>query len=588
MGLEPRLAPTGRPGWGPVRKLVLTCLILQAIFLCLGCGRATGPELLEVGRITPGLVEPGVELTVSGRGFPEHRSGHAVFTGVVSAPGRAPERVTWPLEVVARSEHTLVRRLSQDELFQLTDGAPHVTFRGEVLVSFPPQRRGAPTLRGRSGPVVVDLLPESDRAGPGTPGKQFAQFLGLELAADLSVRELVPGSEAELAGLRVGDRLHELDGLHLLSQRDFVPAPRGLTSSLEFSREGFSGRGEALVARARFAAMDPRVAEKALLSGVAIALAVLLLARPPRLVLWLLGRPRQRRREPSSGELGAVHGAVGFSGTLLGLWLVLRGARSLELDLVLVLSAGILPLLAAGFLGGGADVRAGRFSFGIVAGLAGLLQTALGLLPVCLASAVAATTVGSLYLVDFSREQSMGPGSWLLLRSPGLLLLAVFYLLALVPRVGRRGPAEGLGAGGRVRRFSLAELLQALGRYVLVALWVLVFLGAGAAPGGEPWRAGLALSVKLGAVLLLLDQLARRSGWIRRTEGWSLFGLPLVALSLALSAGVVLVGASPWVGAAGAQLRTFSLGFAGAFAVLLGLAASRSLSHRGRGADPWI
>lgn len=566
---------------GPCSQLrALGFAVLSAV--CgLGCGLAEGPELLEVSSVTPGLVESGGELLATGRGFPAGRTGRVELSGVSLVPGRDPQRVRARFSGQATSSGRLAVHLGDNEVRSLTADAPHATFRGTLSVAFEPVRAGAPALRGHLDDVTLDVLEAgAARSAVG----EFSGYLGLELGPDLSVVGVTSGLEAEAAGLRVGDRLHRLDGVRLLTLSDFAPSAHGTTSLLEYSRPGYAGRAETLVSRADYYRWDEPTIWLSVSVGLAVLLGLLLAARPPRGTVWLLQASRRITRRRTNGDLawtGWWSAIVSAAVSSLGVALVRSSGSATRFDLPLWGGACLGALLLAAFLADGRRVGQG---FSLSRGLWAAVISALSLAPLGLAWTMSAIEVGSLSLLELAASQEAAPLAMGAFSSPWTLLSAACYLLALVPSAGER-PVTGTVAFGRA---PFARLLEECGLGLALGAWVLLY---GGGLGGS--TAPFALTLGLGfAKLLLLVGLVRWlravSGRVSRSESWDLLGFPLAVTSLLVVGAKTAILRFDLGGVMGEKLRWLPLLCLLSALGWLALSALRSLSHQGRRADPWL
>jgi len=582
---------------GPCRTLAALRSARWAVALCFaalttGCAVPEGPELLQLSAASPTLLEPGGTLVVGGRGFPAGRPGAIELSGTRLVPGRDPERVSARVTGRAISSARLEATLADRETKALTGGAPHATFRGRLQVSFEPVRSGAPALRGHLESVTLDVLAPA----AGQPaGSDFASYLGLGLGPDLSVVSVGEGLEGHAAGLVVGDRLHRLDGVRLLTLSDFAPRAHGRASVLEFSRPGFAGHAEVLLGRSDYFRSDPAVTWLALSVGLAALLGMLLAARPPRALVWLVQNGKQSARGPQRAHVPAW-GALGVLARAVPSALVLEllrrvGASGWILDLPILAGASLgALLLGALLLDGrarsvrvslGARSNASRFSLGL--GLSGACLAALALAPVLLGWGLAAVEGGSLSLVELSASQERAPLGAGLLASPWSLISAITYLLALVPRGG-----EGAVAGKSERLAPLGlRALEEVGVGLALALWVVLY-GGSTAHFSAPGLAALFWSTELFLLWTLLGFLRTRAGNVGRREAFGVLVWPVVLLSL-LASGIRLLVLRFGLDAAWeAKLRWLPLLCLVSVCLWLALSVLRSLSHRGRRADPWL
>lgn len=473
----------------------------------------------------------------------------------------------------------------------MTEGAAHVTFRGNARVHFSPLKEGRPPLRGMKDGVVLDLFVPS--SGVQENSDAFSTFLGIELSSDLIIQELVSESIADRAGLLVGDRLHALDGVRLDSPRDFLPQAQARTSAIEFSRTGFSGLGQVQVDRANFQLLESGLAARALSILCGVALALVWTARPPPFLLWLFGdKTRARRGRPvwlsDIGPRSQILAYPIFLVTVLGFWCLLEivGDEALGLSLLGTLATGALLLAGAAFILGGK--RSGpKSGFTLLGALSATLMRLLVLAPVIVATLSRASDVGSLGLEEIAEEQGLWPNQWALVHSPVTFVLALTYLVALLPLSGRRAPLEGHRAA-QDAGLILGRAAEWAGQLVLICLWASLFSGRNEAAPGSWIVEGTLLSLKVAGIAHLIAWIRARSGHLRLSEAWGFFGLANLFVSLTaatLSVGLVVTG----VAEAHAELfALFATALGGSMLVLLFVGSQRSWAHMGRRIDPWI
>ncbi len=564
-------------------------LVLGLFFL--GCAAQKTPDLLQVSEVGPGALEADSELKIDGSGFPENRRGTLILEGVAHTPARPPRRVAWELPLVAESRTTLFVRPGSRRLHELTEGAAHVTFRGSARVHFSPLMEGRPPLRGKKEQVVLDLFVPT--SGVQENSEAFLHFLGIELGPDLIIQELLSESIAEEAGLQVGDQLHSLDGVRLDSPRDFLPQAQAHTSVIEFSRTGFSDLGQVQIDRANFQLLESGLAARALSILAGVALALIWVARPPRFLLWLFGDKTRARRGRAVwlSDIGARSQILAYPIFLLivlGFWGLLEifGDQILGLSLLGSLATGTLLLCGAAFLLGGQ--RSGRkSSFTLLGAFSATMMRALVLVPILVAAFSRASDVGSLGLLEIAAEQGFLPNQWALVRSPVTFVLALSYLVALLPLSGRRAPLEGHRVSPGMS-LIVGRSAEWGGQLVLICLWVALFAGRNETAPDQVILGGTLLSLKVAAVAHLIAWIRARSGHLRLGESWGFFGVANLGVSVAaaaLSVGLLVTG----VGDAHAELFALFAGALGAsLLVLLFVSSQRSWAHMGRRIDPWI
>lgn len=569
---------------------IFAAACLPGLAILSGCAVEAAPELLDVREVGPVALERGATLVLSGAGFPERQAGVAVLVGSTFTPAREARavRLSWPALAASRSRVEV--DLPEKLLASLTEGAPHVTFRGKVIVEFAAPRVAGPLLRGESGDVVLDFFDR--RAAPPADAPSFSSFLGLGLSDGLEVLRIDADSEAARAGLLPGDHLLALDGVRLDALGDFLPIAGADVSALEFSRPGHRESGTTVIDRSNYRPLAISAAAEALMVVLSALLALVLAAHPPRFLVWLGARRPLKRRGLAPGRTGFISSFefACFLSLVLGLWLVL-GRVQLPLlgsgwfDLELLAALGFVSLLIASFLAGGR--RSSRKGFAVWAACRGALGSLVLLVPALVGILLRASETGSLCLADLGHAQGAGPFEWALLESPWSLLLGLGFLGSLVPVFGRRPPAEARDA--RLRSNGpVADGLAWLGLVVLAGIWVVLFLGGTQGITPASWLAGVVLSVKLAVALAAVFGLRSAVGQLRSSESFGFWGPGLFACTFA---GAGLFALNLHVAAFDTHLPLLRQGvtiLAVSSLVLLGLSASRTLGHTGRSADPWI
>jgi len=569
---------------------IFAAACLPGLAILSGCAVEAAPELLDVREVGPVALERGATLVLSGAGFPERQAGVAVLVGSTFTPAREARavRLSWPALAASRSRVEV--DLPEKLLASLTEGAPHVTFRGKVIVEFAAPRVAGPLLRGESGDVVLDFFDR--RAAPPADAPSFSSFLGLGLSDGLEVLRIDADSEAARAGLLPGDHLLALDGVRLDALGDFLPIAGADVSALEFSRPGHRESGTTVIDRSNYRPLAISAAAEALMVVLSALLALVLAAHPPRFLVWLGARRPLERRGLAPGRTGFISSFefACFLSLVLGLWLVL-GRVQLPLlgsgwfDLELLAALGFVSLLIASFLAGGR--RSSRKGFAVWAACRGALGSLVLLVPALVGILLRASETGSLRLADLGHAQGAGPFEWALLESPWSLLLGLGFLGSLVPVFGRRPPAEARDA--RLRSNGpVADGLAWLGLVVLAGIWVVLFLGGTQGITPASWLAGVVLSVKLAVALAAVFGLRSAVGQLRSSESFGFWGPGLFACTFA---GAGLFALNLYVAAFDTHLPLLRQGvtiLAVSSLVLLGLSASRTLGHTGRSADPWI
>ncbi len=411
------------------------------ILSLLGCAHEPAPDLLDLHRIDPPTLEEGSELRVEGMGFAEHRSGTLTLVGTLYAPGRTPRSVRWTTAIEPETHSLVAIRLDERHINEILEGAHHGTFVGHVEVEFAPIMEGRPILRGELEQVTLNVFSAVHPLG--SDAAKFASYLGLSLSSNHEIEHLDPKGIAAQSGLELGDRLLSLDGVHLDSFADFVPAPHMTTSVVSYLERGAQDAIETQLPRADFQLLDVALSMNGLAFALGVGLSLVMIARPPRFVVWMAS-VRHRGPRPSLKWLagvsrrGQVLGYLSFALVAAGYFLLTSGVFALEhFDFLLSLTGGVVLLLISAFLLGGVS-GSGRFS---LLGAFGSTTTALLItIPIIIAALCRSADVGSLHLAEVDGAQSVWGTQIGALQAPWSLLLSIGYLLALIPIAGRRPP----------------------------------------------------------------------------------------------------------------------------------------------------
>lgn len=463
-------------------------LVLAAIGLA-GCERDAVPPLVDVNEVAPRSVEAGDRLELRGAGFPQGRAALVTFSGVLHRAGESDSSASIDVEgVVATADRVeiVVRESLEERFCGRGERATHATFVGDVDVAFASKNPGAPPLVGTLRGVTLDVRPSSVRAGViearAVEGTRVLAFVGLVTSAPsargLLVDEVKKGSIGESIGIRAGDFLTAVDGVHVLGPEDVLPASsREMRLTVRHVEEGAEGSEDTkLVPLTGYAGRRvPRELEPALVI-VTLALAALLLFVVPgpaaltRIEIGVAARLRGRRwpallRSAFGDRVDAVASVLGTA--MLATFALGPHVLGPDLDGIALVVVATSALVAAR----ASEVR------GFVATLRTTLETTTGLVVMIVALVELATLGGAVHLAELVRAQGGAPWQAAAAQKPAAAVLAITYCLAVVGIVRARA---GRTARGRV--------LERIGVLCASSVAVAAFFGGWQLPGIDDAR----------------------------------------------------------------------------------------------------
>jgi hypothetical protein len=506
-----------------------------AALLLMAC-ELTGPsELASLESLSPVEIEPGERLTITGAGFVVGRA-ELILEGTLSAPGqvhsrRREERLV--LSVLATSPTTASARLGRRH-FQLLE-AGHTTFIGRAILRFPSAAgENAPPIIASLDAVRLEFFasPTAHQAAAHLArerGQEVLDELGLEAgtlpeARGLLVRRVDSGSIADRAGLDEGDVIVSSGALTVASQADMSPPPGSRRMILGLrDREGGFRRVACRLERQGMGADIERIA--ALAMALSAAILMLVAAGPLRgpfrwLRVHLVGDaagPRELLRQlGEASRERPVQTAVALLLFAAAPFLVMATSSA---GVVVVMGLVILTSLVEAI-----STRSGWRRLGSV--WIGLIRV----IPLALASAVAAAQGASIDLDDLSRAQGLVPWRWIALSNPGCLLLLVLVVSVSCSRVGdatkpvaalQRGVAGALAAAVLLGGWSLSPEQEILGQMLFAAKgWMLGALLS--LDGHGRGRALLALPLAgAGAAAALALTVLPLPEWVSTAAAWT-------------------------------------------------------------------
>lgn len=489
--------------------ILLRCVCVFAMLVIVGCERQVAPPLVEITELTPREIEAGDRLEVRGNGMPQGRTARVTFRGTLHRAGESPVRgasidvdgaVVAPdrLEVILR-DHVAERFCGRG------DSAAHATFHGDVEVSFPSNNVEAPPLVGTLHETTLDVQPSSARAAVlearVAEGRNVLSFLGIAVGPEsprgLSIEEVRPGSVAARSGLEVGDRLTSVDGVHVLSLGDVVPASARVAQLT--IRHGDSGTEDTKTVSLLGYAGDRVPAEYVpalVLVGLAIAVfVVLLLPGPPSLSAIEVRIASQVRGLSPSTMIAGLWGTgrqaalSAIATAIIAAFALTRSVFGPEID-------GVVLLASAGSFLVWSRVSEERGAF---ASLRVALPLMAAVLVMVVSLALTVVQVGAIELAEMVRVQGGVPWQFAAARQPACAILAGTYGSAVVVLLRVRAVVPGV-EDSKPRSSQRAALIERAGVLSAAALGVAVFLGGWRVSAASEGRGVLLLSASVFAV----------------------------------------------------------------------------------------
>lgn len=554
-----------------LRLGLLLCALMGVVG---GCAAQRGSELIEILGVRDDILRDGDSLRVIGEGFPARGEGELILRGHTFRPGEGAAAITATFGGKLRSAEEFEVELDSHAIAALGGRG---TFRGELELRFSGE---AGSVSGRLPGVVLDIEPmtrEAFRAAERLEesARRFFGNYGLQLIAlggEVLIERVEPGSLADEAGLKAGDRILELAGVRAYRIADLAPANHRPSHPLLLvpaeSDAPIRLEIHALASGQMFAPFHT-----ALIALAALFIAFVIFGATTARYFTVLTREapadgegslgwyfflpsaEQRTGAPLSGLFSALSAALGLGFLTLafiGVYVLLE-RMNLSAGLWITLSFSLALRLVSRF---DRDVRLSLISR--------LLPWVALMTPLILTLSTFSLIIGSADLRVIAEGQGAHPWQWNLFREPLFFLLFPAFALAAFGRLELR-PHER-GVSGFVTRLNVA---------LLSALATMIFLGGGniersleLTGASKILLPALVFALKSIGVLLFGLYL-RRSALGRANDGWR-FALPLSMAGLALGSVHLFVEFPQEV-----QLIAGPLLFAAAILSLVGLVAHR-------------
>jgi NADH-quinone oxidoreductase subunit H len=481
------------------RIVALLSVCALALTLLSGCESQVAPPLVEVTELAPLEIEPGDRLEVHGVGFPQGRTGRLTLRGTVLRAGQPPIRsatieASGTVIVPDRLE-VIVRDALAERFCGAGDHAVHATFKGDLEVSFASNTPGAPPLVGTLRSTSLDVQPawahKASIEAQVVEGGRLLAFMGVVPGAPtprgVPVEQVQPSSLAERAGIQVGDVIAAVDGVHVLSLGDVVPAS---ARSVELTIRHGASEETKTISLVEYAGerVPAEYAPALVIVGLALAvLALLVLPGPPSLTLLEVRIASRLRRTTLRALLGALLGS-GRHAALSAILSAIVAAFALTPYVVGPEVDGVLLLAGAGSMLVWSRIAVER---GVMSSLRTLVQTAAAVIVMAAAIALAIAQVGAIELAEIVRVQGAAPWDFSAARHPAHAILAVVYGAAIIailraramPTVPKVTARSESARAPKAHALSRHALLERAGVLLASALGVVTFCGGWQMPG---------------------------------------------------------------------------------------------------------
>jgi NADH-quinone oxidoreductase subunit H len=552
-------------------------LFVFVLAMLTGCASRESVDLLDVIDVAPRDIEVGDTIEVLGTGLPSGNVQNAtvLFEGELLRPGQDP------IAVGCSAGSTCIRvtgaKPSPDKVtFTFTEGlqtqfcgagdeATHTTFRGNVIVEFPPSAEGGQPVQGKVMNTTLDFRPPSARRlvmeARSKQGHKTLEFLGVTVDAEgapaaggLKVGEVRPQSPADRAGIVNGDVIVAFDGVTVTSVGD-VAARRGARlAEVSVKR----GDAEPFVRQVSIAGYEgggiPNDVLAALLVlGVATFILLIFMAPTAGIITWVERRVSARMQSRIGPNRAGPQGfliwiADGIKSIIkedivptesdqvlfrLAPYLVFIGVSATfvvmpfgqyliaaDLDIGILFVIAVTSLVAIGLMTGG---WAANNKWSLLGGIRAAAQVISYEIPAAVAIVCIVMMVGSLRMQDIIVAQG-GTGDalfttggwpwyWFLFRNPvTFCLFFLFFTTALAE--GNRAPfdlpeAESELVAGYSTEYSGMRYLffffaEWANVFVFCGIASALFLGGWQIPGVSPAQQEASIGLQLLGVFLFL------------------------------------------------------------------------------------
>jgi len=550
------------------------CLLTTTLMIfSLSCKRSDSANLLNVLDVAPRDVEVGDTIEIIGSNLPSGnvKAAKVSFHGDVQRPGQ--EALTIDGDIVIEGAKPTPDKVSfpftealQAKFCGIGDDATHATFRGDVIVEFPPSVEGGQAVQGRVIGITLDFRAPSARRvvmeARTDRGNLALEHLGLTIdpeagpaSGGLRVASVRAVSPADKTGILSGDVIVSFGGVTVKAVADIAPAPGARLVEIGFQRNAAKPVIRQIsVAGFQGNVIPDDILGSLLILGIAALVLLLFMAPTAGIITWVERRVSARMQSRIGPNRAGPHGfliwiADGIKSVMkediiptdsdhtlfrLAPYLVFIGVSATfvvmpfgqyliaaDLDIGILFVIAVTSLVAIGLMTGG---WASNNKWSLLGGVRAAAQVISYEIPAAVSIVCIVMMTGSLSMQDIIVAQGgIGdsllttggwPWYWFVFRNPvTFLLFFLFFITALAE--GNRAPFDLPEAeseivngynteysGMRYLFFMFAEWANV---FVFCGIASALFLGGWQVPGVTPAAQEHSIALQLlGTFLFLL------------------------------------------------------------------------------------
>ncbi len=550
--------------------MLLTLLIA---FVAWSCRASDSANLLNVIDVAPRDVEVGDTIEVLGTNLPSGDVKYASVTlqGKLYRPGAEGTDFETTIEGAKptpdKVSFTFTEGL-QTLLCGTGEEAAHTTFRGDVIVRFPPSAEGAQGVQGKVHGVTLDFRPPSARRvvveARTKKGEAALEHMGIvaDMASTphsggLTIGAVRPASAADKVGLLPGDVIKTFGGVTVTGVADIIPPSGARLTDITVARGEETVARQISVSGFDAGSIPDDILAALLILGIATFIILIFMAPTAGIITWVERRVSARMQSRVGPNRAGPQGflvwiADGIKSIMkedivptdtdswlfrLAPYLVFIGVSATfvvmpfgqyliaaDLDIGILFVIAVTSLVAIGLMTGG---WASNNKWSLLGGIRAAAQVISYEIPAAVSIVCIVMMTGSLSMQDIIIAQG-GPGMvgdsrlvvggwpwyWFVFRNPvtfGLFFL--FFTTALAE--GNRAPfdlpeAESELVAGYSTEYSGMRYLffffaEWANVFVFCGIASALFLGGWQIPGVSPSEQEANLGLQLfGAFLFLL------------------------------------------------------------------------------------